>query len=277
MNGRLLLVLTITGAITLALPAFAAWLLLDTPGVLSILALGPVWFLSGVAGFALMSYWTQMRRTSSALSLAVNCRSITRNLYIGSIARTLLSQASEASPGAGPRYVEGMEKLAVFHGDRIRLGFETTVDMTRMSLDPQGWPAHRENGRIANGSLSIAVDTDHFVLRRGEPYDPVAIIDGKERILTIRHQLPEAVRQSMIDKARQGPFRLDSLIDVEALGEDRIVEAVHMLPNEVHVHLRSDMVPWSEVRDILDPEYRKNHILPRRLLAVVRSAWKNHF
>lgn len=274
MNVRFRLVTAIAFAISVALASFSLWLLIFQPGMALTLATIPVGLLAGTAGFAAFSYRMQARSRTSAFSLALNRRPVTSDLLIGSIARDLLLRTAAASDGSGPRYVEQMERLAVSHFDRMRLDFESSVGMTGTSLDVDGRIAHQENGRPASGSLSIAADDEQFVIRRGEPSDPVAIIDGKDRLLIIRHQLPETVRQSMIEKARGGPFPLHSVIEVEGLGEHCVVEAVHMNQNEVHLMLRPDMVPWSEVRLVLNPEYHDRHTLPRRLMAVLRSAWK---
>lgn len=274
MNARFHLVTATAFAISVMLASFSFWLLFSRPGMVSTLVTIPVGLIAGTAGFAAFSYRMQTRNRTSALSLALNRRPVTSGLLIGSIARDLLLRAAADSDGSGPRYVEQMERLAVSHFDRMRLDFESSVGMTGTSLDADGRTAHQENGRPASGSLSIAADDEQFVIRRGEPSDPVAIIDGKDRLLIIRHQLPETVRQSMIEKAREGSFPLHSMIEVEGLDEHCVVEAVHMNQDEVHLMLRPDMVPWSEVRLVLDPEYRGRHTLPRRMTAVLRSAWK---
>lgn len=274
MNVRFHLVTAIALAISVALASFSFWLLIFRPGVGSMLATIPMGLLAGTAGFAAFSYRIQTRSRTSALSLALNRRPVTSDLHIGSIARDLLLRTAAASDGSGPRYVDQMERLAVSHFDRMRLDFEASVGVTGTSLDADGQTAHQENGRPASGSLSIAADDEQFVIRRGEPSDPIAIIDGKDRLLIIRHQLPETVRQSIIGKAREGSFPLHSMIEVEGLHEQCIVEAVYMNQDEVHLMLRPDMVPWSEVRLMLDPEYHSRHTLPSRLIAVVRSARK---
>jgi hypothetical protein len=206
--------------------------------------------------------------------MALNRHPVTKDLLIGSIAREQLLRASAASPGSGPRHVEEMERLAVSHHDRMRLGLEPDITLTSISLDPRGAIAEHRNGQPAAGGLSVAVDDEHFVIRRGEPDDPVAIIDGRDRLLIIRHPMPAAMRQAMVEKSRSGPFPLSSIIDFQSVEEECEVEGVHLGADEVHLLLTPRLLRWSDVRDELDPDYRRSHASARRLLAVLRSAWK---
>jgi len=274
MNARFHVVTASAFLLAVMLSSFSFWLCFDQPGIPSLLISIPINLLAGTFGFVAFSYRLQTRSRSSRLSMALIRHAVTKDLLIGSIACEQLLKASAASPGAGPHYVEEMERLAVSHNDRMRLGLDTDIRMTSISLDPQGSIAEQRNGRPATGSLSVAVDDEHFVIRRGEPDEPVAIIDGKDRLLIIRHQIPAAMRQAMVERSRSGPFPLSSIVDLSSVHADCEVEGVHLGGDEVHLLLAPRLMRWSNVRDELDPDYRRAHTPSRRLLAVLRSAWR---
>ena len=225
----------------------------------------------GLAWFFISARWQTATR-SSALSIALTKRRVTRPLVIGTIGAGLLLRIAERNPDAGSAIVRTMDRLAVSHADRIRLEQDNRAAMTGSAISDQGLEVKQGAGSLTPGSLSIAVDEHAFVIRSGEPDAEHAIIDGPDRLLILRTPMPESVRQSLVARSRQGAFPLKDVADLGPLMRECIVEAVHLAKDEVHFILATETMMWRDLRPLIDQQHPdpERESLSSRML---RIAW----
>lgn len=224
-------------------------------------------------GTALATTWfiaIQSREKASALSMALNRSRIASRMTIGTIGARILTTIASGDATTGRALIDLIEKLAVSHADSVRLAVpkEERGDMA-------GATFRRSPDGSKQDAVGVATDGHGIVVRRGQPADRHAIIDGPYRVLIIRDELPASVGRSLISRVRQGPFPLSDVVDETDLGEACGVIDVYLGEDEMHLILEPALVPWRFVRQQLDPTFVDDADLPatRRVAKLIRSLW----
>ena len=88
--------------------------------------------------------------------------------------------------------------------------------------------------------------------------------------------MPEAMRQSLVEKSRAGPFPLSNVVDLRGFSETCTVQHVYLTQDEIHLFLKPRLLRWSEVRKLIDTEYLDpdSLTLVSHMIAIAKALWR---